>query len=374
MENISSSKALALEALSGKATERVPTALFTWGFDYYWKAAEIEPWRLALGGSETWHQAHIRLYERHKPDIIFYTGGGYGPDDPELVEENSTSWFIKHGENGSKFELIKSSLSLRSCETNSKSCDPVADMRTKEDIDSCLVCPETWGETYLNGLSRLINELGDRALVLPHHSPGYICACYALGFERAMEAMLEEPELLKYASDRYSAHEERLMSELADAGAEAVFIADGWASCDIISPSQFDEFALPYQEAITRAAHKAGLKIILWNEGDILPILDREATLPIDAFAFEQPRKGADVTVEKVRKAFGPNRCLFGNVDSEELLKRNRPSEIAEAVELQIRMSGKGAPFVLSTGSPIPSDVEPEAVDAMLNACRNFRW
>jgi uroporphyrinogen-III decarboxylase len=39
-------------------------------------------------------------------------------------------------------------------------------------------------------------------------------------------------------------------------------------------------------------------------------------------------------------------------------------------VREQLALSGAGAPFVLCTGSPIPSDVEPEAVDAMLRAVR----
>ncbi len=158
--------------------------------------------------------------------------------------------------------------------------------------------------------------------------------------------------------------------EGAEAGAEAVFIADGWASCDIISPAMFERFALPYQRAIVEAAHEAGLRIVLWNEGDILPILPQEASLPVDAFAFEQPRKGVATTVAAVRAVFGPRRCLFGNLDSEDLLLRNDPQEIARAVEEQVAQSGPGAPFVLCTGSPLPSNVEPSAVDAMIAAAR----
>ena len=163
------------------------------------------------------------------------------------------------------------------------------------------------------------------------------------------------------------------MKQMADAGAEAVFIADGWASCDIISPSMYEKFALPYQISITNAAHEAGLHIILWNEGNILPILEQQASVEVDAFSFEQPRKGIDITVEMVRKAFGKNRCLLGNLDSELLLKRNDPYEIRQKVEEQINQSGKDAPFILSTGSPIPPDVAPEAVDTFIRYARDFR-
>ncbi|MCX8052950.1 MAG: hypothetical protein N3B12_04010 [Armatimonadetes bacterium] len=368
------SKALALEALSGKPTERVPVALFTWGFDYVWKAAEIEPWKLACGGEETWFQAHIKLYERHRPDIIFYSGGGSGPAEPELLEETSSSWIVKDTNLDVEYEIIKSSLSLRERESGAKGCDSVGTIESFEDADRLIPEFKGWGNSYLNGLTRLIDKLGDHTLVLPHHSPAYICACYAFGFERAMEAMCCEPELFRYTCDKYASGDQLRMRELRDAGAEAVFIADAWASCDIISPALFDKFALPYQDSITKAARAVGLKVILWNEGNVIPILDREAALQIDAFAVEQPRKNAEVTLDKVRAAFGPNRCLFGNLDSEELLRRGSPKEIEAAVQEQMTMSGKGAPFVLCTGSPIPSDVDPKAVDTMIDAARDFRW
>ena len=161
------------------------------------------------------------------------------------------------------------------------------------------------------------------------------------------------------------------MRELAEAGAEAVYIADGWASCDIISPQMFERFALPYQRSIAQAAHAGGLRVILWNEGNVLPILHLEAALDIDAFGTEQPRKGVNITVGQIREVFGPDRCLLGNLDSELMLLRNDPGEISHNVEDQIRQSGVGAPFIMSTGSPIPNDVAPEAIDVMMRSALN---
>jgi len=357
----------ALRALDGQAISPTPVALFTWGFDYLWQVADMPPWQLARGTRDDWHRAHLALLERHRPDLLFYSGSG-GSMPPRLVADERENWLIEA--NGQRYRMDKTSLALANAETGAKGCDPVGEMRTRADIDRLIQKFTGWGGTYLDGLQRLITEVGDRALVLPHHSPAYICACYALGFERAMELMLEDPELFLYACDRYQASDRLRMREWKAAGTEACFIADGWASCDIISPAMFDRFALPYQRSIIEAAHAAGLKIILWNEGDVLPILDREAGLPMDAFQTEQPRKGVDLSLDKVRSVFGPRRCLLGNLDSEALLKRNNPEEIRQDVLAQIALSGVGKPFILNTGSPIPSDVEPETVDAMIRATR----
>ena len=315
----------------------MPVALFTWEFDYLWKVAGVEPWQLACGDPETWHQAHLAMLGRHQPDLLWYSGAGEDAK-PRLISEDDEKWVVDSG--GRRRGLRKDSLSLYDCDTGAKSCDAVGAIACTADADRLIPAFTGWGETYLNGLRRLIDEVGDRALVLPHHSPAYICACYAFGFERAMETMVENPGLFRHVCDRYAAGDTRRMQEWKAAGADACFIADGWASCDILSPAMIEEFALPYQRSITAAAHAAGLKIILWNEGDILPLLNAEAAIPFDAFAFEQPRKGIQLTVDAVRAAFGPKRCLFGNLDSELLLMRNDPVEIQAAVQRQLAAAG----------------------------------
>jgi hypothetical protein len=355
--------------LAGEAVSPPPVGLFTWEFDYLWKVAGLEPWQLACGDHETWHRAHLALLDRHQPDLLWYSGAGQSATPPRLVEEDREKWVVDDG-NDHRFGLRKDSLALYDLESGAKGCDAVGAIGSKADADRLIPEFAGWGAAYLDGLARLIREVGDRALVLPHHSPAYICACYAFGFERAMECMLSEPELFRYVCDRIAAGDRLRMREWKAAGAEACFLADSWASCDILSPAMIEEFALPYHRGITEAAHEAGLKIILWNEGDILPILGQEAAIPFDAFAFEQPRKGAAVTVDKVRAAFGPRRCLFGNLDSELLLLRNDPTEIAAAVQEQLCQAGSGTPFVLSTGSPLISNIEPAAVDAMMAPLR----
>jgi len=363
---------LALQALRGEATKSIPVALFTWGFDYTWKVAGIEPWRLACGDTETWRGAYRALVGRHQPDLVFYEGMGSGDSPPSLLDEDGDQWVVLDGNTGVRYGLNKHSLALFSLDTRRKTCDPLDPIQCRRDADRLIAEFTTWGQTYLDGLRWFVEEAGDRALVLPHHSPAYICACYAFGFERAMDLMLTDPALFHYVCQRHQAGEALRMKEWKAAGAEAVFIADSWASCDVVSREMVREFALPYQRSITEAAHAAGLKIILWNEGNVLPILADEAGIPVDAFAFEQSRKGISQTVADVRAVFGPSRCLWGNLDSEHLLLRGTSAEIEDAVRSQIAESGPSSPFILSTGSPLPSNVEPEAVDIMIASARNF--
>lgn len=360
---------LALEALSGKATERPPWLLLNWGFDYIWKCAAIEPWQLALGSFETWLNAYRAAYERHKPDIIIFDSFGAGTEDGVLIDETDEKWTVLF--EGERFEFIKRSYTLRHIPHHP--VEPPPPLDTIADIDRCFQ-PGGNDPGRLRGLRAVIEAIGNCALVLPTCIPGYIAACYALGFERAMTVMVEDERFFFHLADRLEGCDDLRMREFAEAGAEAVFIADAWASADVLSPDMIRKFALPYQARSVDAAKAAGLKVILWNEGDVAPILADEAALNIDAFAFEQPRKGFGVSVAQVREVFGPDRCILGNLDSEHMLQRNNPDEIRREVFSQIRQSGRGAPFIVSFGSPLPSNTPASAVDAVAEAVREFRW
>jgi len=368
---VTDGKKLVLKALSGKSTERVPVVLFTHLWDYVWKVAGLEPWLLACGDHETWHKAYMALVERHRPDGIIYTGIGSGPEKPSLCEQNAKQWLVKDNNTGRCAAVSKDSYARTDAEAGIR--DPRTEIETREDADRLIPEFKSYHpKAHLDGLTRLIADVGDRALVFPNCSPAFTAACSTFGaglssagFEKTMITMLEDPGLFKYVCERFKTYEDLRMKELVSAGAECVFISEGWASADIISVPMIEDLALPCQAYTIQAAHNAGLKTVLWNEGNVLPILKQEAALEMDAFWCEQPRKGAGATVADVRKAFGPNRCLFGNLDSETLLMRNQREEIAGKVREQIEQSGRGLPFVLSTGSPLPSNVEPEAVDAV---------
>jgi hypothetical protein len=296
---------LALAALAGQPTPRVPVAVLTWGFDYIWKLAGLEPWQLACGSNQNWHRAHMAMLDRHQPDVIWCQQHGEGPREPILISQDQQKWVIRDGNSRQEFEMLKDSYTLYDRRTGRKSCDAIGNIQSRRDADALIRDFKGWNSLYLESLHRLIDEVGDRALVLPCTATAYIAACYAVGFERAMEMMLLEEDLFVYMCNRYAQDEQLRARQWAQAGAEACCIADSWASCDIISPKLFEKFALPYQRSIVHAARQAGLRAILWNVGDVGPILDLEASLPVDGFGCEQTRKNYDVRIDQVRKVFG---------------------------------------------------------------------
>jgi uroporphyrinogen-III decarboxylase len=94
-------------------------------------------------------------------------------------------------------------------------------------------------------------------------------------------------------------------------------------------------------------------------------LLDDEAEVPMDAFGVEQARKGIDISMKDLRRAFGDKRCLLGNLDSETLLIDGDKRAIEQEIRRIIEDAGPGLPFIMTTGAPIPSNVDMETVDAI---------
>lgn len=112
----------ALRVLAGETFSPPPVALFTREFDYPWKVAGLEPWQRACGDHETWHRAHLRLLERHQPDLPWYSGAGHSANPPCLVGEDREKWLVEDG-NRRRRGRRKDSLALYDLDTGAMGCD-----------------------------------------------------------------------------------------------------------------------------------------------------------------------------------------------------------------------------------------------------------
>jgi [methyl-Co(III) methylamine-specific corrinoid protein]:coenzyme M methyltransferase len=76
------------------------------------------------------------------------------------------------------------------------------------------------------------------------------------------------PDLVKEVLEKAMEWDIAYATAALDAGADVITLIDATASGDILSPSQFAEFALPYQKMVTDAVRKEGGRSILHICGD----------------------------------------------------------------------------------------------------------
>jgi uroporphyrinogen decarboxylase len=72
-----------------------------------------------------------------------------------------------------------------------------------------------------------------------------------------------------------------------------------------------------------------------------------------------------------VKKRFGDQLCLIGNVDVD-LLARGTPAEVREVVRRNIEVAGRNGGYIVGSGNSIPEYVNFQNYLAMLQATREY--
>jgi uroporphyrinogen-III decarboxylase len=86
----------------------------------------------------------------------------------------------------------------------------------------------------------------------------------------------------------------------------------------------------------------------------------------------EEPKKGFDIQMGRVREELGPDVCLLGNVDVYDVVERGTPEVWATEIERQIRAAGPER-FIVSCGSPITPHTPPEQLRAYIQVAQEVR-
>jgi len=186
--------------------------------------------------------------------------------------------------------------------------------------------------------------------------------------------MLKKPDaahrLLRMASD----HILDVVRLWADTfGAENVMpnLWEPIAANDIISPKQFEQFALPYIKETNEQMLAMGIKHILYHICG-----EQNANLPLWAqIPMGDPGLvtfGHQVTLTKAIEYFGDSCIVLGNVDSS-LIQTGTPPQVYEACREAI-VEAKDAPsgFMLMSGCELPPMSAPYNVHMMKKAVEDF--
>jgi uroporphyrinogen decarboxylase len=102
--------------------------------------------------------------------------------------------------------------------------------------------------------------------------------------------------------------------------------------------------------------------VIFHSDGYLYDEIPNIIACGFDAIQSIQPSAGMDI--EKIKKEFGDQICLMGNVDLNYLLPFGKPEEVREEVKKLVKTAGPEG-FVLTTCNIITDAVPVENAKAM---------
>lgn len=224
-------------------------------------------------------------------------------------------------------------------------------------------------QTWLEAVRLLIEYFGNEILVRGNcDQASFSLASMVRGTDALMmDLYMAEPaqltELLDYCTDATC----QFIRLMAQTGAHMVSNGDSVAGPDMISPGQYEEFALPYEKKVVEEAHKCGVPYALHICGNTELILELMLKTGADAFEIDYKtdiRKAFDLLHDKV--------TFIGNIDPSGVIALGTPELVRQKTTELLEVFSKTNRFVLNSGCAIPSNAPKENIYTLVKTANTY--
>ncbi len=176
----------------------------------------------------------------------------------------------------------------------------------------------------------------------------------------------EEPAraLLDYCTECTSA----FVRAMAGTGVHMTSNGDSVAGAELVSPSVYRHFALPYEQRVAAFAHSLGVPYVLHicgNAGPILPDMISTGADGLDIDYKTEPRLAHSLMKDRT--------VFIGNLDPSGVLALGSPALVAQRTEELLAIFADTPRFILNAGCAIPPTTPAENLRTMVRVAREFR-
>lgn len=238
-----------------------------------------------------------------------------------------------------------------------------------EDVDK-VKAVDPWRDgrlpVYLGAARHVINEIGDKVFVGCIFAAPFTTAAHLRGTENLIRETYKNTGLVNELLQLAKASAFNMIDALVELGVVPV-IVEPVASASLISPRQFEKFALPHLSEIVDRSHQKGSPICLHICGNTLPIVEMMAATGADILSIDQ------IDMKAMKDLVGDKTCLLGNVKPAETLLKGTPEMVMAEVKDIIEKAGDSPRgLMVSSGCEMPLNTPPENIDALINATKIY--
>jgi len=210
---------------------------------------------------------------------------------------------------------------------------------------------------------------GDRYFLMMHGDATYAIPVGG-GLAEFCYRLADEPEKVKAEADLMVKEALRRAERLQKHGG-----LDGFALCadycfnsgPFLSPRQFSEFVAPYLAKLIQGYRDMGFYTIKHTDGNIMPIIDQLLQANPHALHTQVPQAGVDMA--EVKRLYGDQVCLIGNVDCG-LLDTGTEEEVVASARYALEHGMPGGGYIFSTSNCIYTGMPLARYETMLDVWR----
>ena len=386
------SKDLFLETINLKKVNRYPAGLHWWGIYKYGVLGfdcKMDAWK----EGEELSKVYSKFYEKFKPDWFhLHIGTPIYFKNSEIIKRDNKSYLMidsryRDIKKEDKYFSVNSSddeeiVDFPDYLLGSRSYKPKVDLSSKSKIDDYIKkyihmdSEEIIKLGYTDHVLKIVEKYKDKVFIAVH-IPSAICEIFDpttgyLGFEKGLMAFYDYPDGMRYLLERCYEEQLEWAKAYTEVGAHAYIISESYISPDLVDPYIYRKFIKGIHRDYFKEIENMGLIPICMFWGDINPILEDLTEINIKALMMEESKKGFIIDIEKIRKQIGDRVCIFGNIDSINLLYNGTLEEIRKEVIKQAK--GAKNNFIIANGSPITMGTPEENIKSLINAVKEELW
>jgi uroporphyrinogen decarboxylase len=217
---------------------------------------------------------------------------------------------------------------------------------------------------YLEAIKTANDEVGHEVFVSCCFALPFTIAAGLMGTHQFVKSVRKQPDLAHRLLQVSMEAALRFVDAILASGGIPVPV-DPVASCSVIGPRQYAEFAGPYTKPIIERIAASGLPPVLHICGSSHLIWDQMCDTGAAVLSLDR------VDLEEVKHAVGDRACLLGNVAPAETLLHGTPATVEEQTALCIKKAADNPRgFIVGSGCEVPLWTPPENIHAMMDAVR----
>lgn len=191
----------------------------------------------------------------------------------------------------------------------------------------------------------------------------FTLACLLRGERETMMDLIVDPTFIHNVMSVAEKFSISFVQAAVEEGADVIVIEDTWASGEILSQQQYEEFALPGEQALTSKVRELGAQSILQLCGHPMLNLPLMARCGANGISVHQM-----VDLSEARSKLGDEIALVGNIDPKDMVLA--PPE--RILDLSMKCMANGID-VLSPACGLDPTASLQNLRALAEAAKSFR-
>ena len=248
-------------------------------------------------------------------------------------------------------------------------------IKTVEDLDNYEM-PDPHAPGRLSDIKAILKKVGDEMVVATNLGTlaGPLTGAWFLSVPSViLRSLIDSPKFAKRLLELSAGFCLEIGKQVIDEGIQVIFIAEdlGDVHGPFASPEILRRHIFPLLTEMTNEFKRRGAKVLLHCDGNVNVIMDDLVRIGIDGY--HPMERKCQMDIQKLKREYGEEICLIGNVDASNLLPLGSYKQIAEQIEECVTSAAPSGGYIFASDHSIHPGVPGDRAKFLFKTAEKHR-